>query len=67
MVLIEVIAVNLVASKFGQALGEKVDDDIFFFDKDISQLDLSCLFLNHKRQSLAWIVDSVPTRRFLRN
>ena len=67
MVFVEVVAVDFVTSEFGQSLGEKVDDDIFFFDKDISQLDLSCLFLNHKRQSLAWIVDSVPTRRFLRN
>jgi hypothetical protein len=52
-VFFDVVTVNLVASELCQSLAEEVDADVFAFENDVTDLDLSSLPFNNKRKIFA--------------
>ena len=54
-VVLDVIAVDVLASQFDKSLGQKVDADVFSFEEDVSNFDLACLPLDDEGEVFAWV------------
>ena len=52
-VVLDVIAVDVLASQFDQSLGQKVDANVFSFEEDVSNFDLACLPLDDEGEVFA--------------
>lgn len=54
-VVLDVIAVDVLASQFDQSLGQEVDADIFSFEEDVSDFDFACLPFDDEGEVFAWV------------
>ena len=54
-VVFDVIAVDVLASQFDQSLGQEVNADVFSFEEDVADFDLSCLPFDDEGEVFAWV------------